>query len=77
MGHLHGESSVCVPQYGPPRPTAMGGAAAIAAAMGGEARSRRQTGQNTGIMSVATSQKRTFSGPPTRMKSLKRYCPGP
>lgn len=79
MGHLRGESCVCVPQYGAPRPAATGGAGMMgrAPAMVGEARPPRQTGQNTGMRSVATIQKSTFSGPPTRMKSPKRYCPGP
>lgn len=35
------------------------------------------TGQNTGMSTVARSQKMTFNGPPTLRKSLNRYCPGP
>lgn len=40
-------------------------------------RRNAQSGQNTGMRAVASNQKITLSGPPTRRKSLKRYCPGP
>ena len=47
-------------------------------AVGGEFRVRnRYSGQKNGISRDPMSQKRMFSGVPTRVKSVNRYWPGP